>query len=297
MIHKSFILLTLVTLGLTQMTTAQAPSATEVDMGVCVVDLLDDVEVSAEQPGVLRAVNFKDGQLVKPGDVLAQIDDSEARLAERVARMKLDVAAEEVRNDVDIRHARAAARVAESDYLEAVEANRRVARTVSSAEIRYKLFTWRRSELEIEQAEFGRGVARKTVEVRQAELEQATNNIKLRKIASTLDGIVEEVFRDPGEWVQPGDPVMRVVRLDKVRIEGMVQEQLYSPEQVMGRSVTITYKRPGKPTETFTGRISFISSDVQSNGEYQVSVEVDNRKKGDFWILRKGTSTTAKISL
>ena len=53
------------------------------------------------------------------------------------------------------------------------------------------------------------------------------------------DGVVVEVFPHRGEWMQPGDPLARVVRADTLRVEGYVDSKRHDPEAVRDRPVTV----------------------------------------------------------
>jgi multidrug resistance efflux pump len=69
--------------------------------------------------------------------------------------------------------------------------------------------------LQIEKAEFDRGVA-------ELERDQAAAELETYQIIAPLDGIVTEVLKHAGEAVQQGDPILRIVRTDVVRVEGDV---------------------------------------------------------------------------
>ena len=46
--------------------------------------------------------------------------------------------------------------------------------------------------------------------------------VKRRKIFAELSGIVVEVNRHPGEWVEPSETVFRLLRMDRLRAEGFL---------------------------------------------------------------------------
>ena len=57
-----------------------------------VVTLIEQVEVPAQEAGLLAKVAVREGQTVNPGDLLAQIDDTEARLKLKRAEIELETA-------------------------------------------------------------------------------------------------------------------------------------------------------------------------------------------------------------
>src|SRR5690606_9679099 len=75
----------------------------------------------------------------------------------------------------------------------------------------------KRRQLEIEHR-----VAQVTCELRQSELKLAELKLERRAIRSPLEGVVVEILRRPGEWVEPGEKIMRLIRMDTLRAEGFV---------------------------------------------------------------------------
>ncbi|MFM8703314.1 MAG: HlyD family efflux transporter periplasmic adaptor subunit [Planctomycetia bacterium] len=129
------------------------------------------------------------------------------------------------------------------------------------------------------------------------ELEAAENAIGRRLIKSPLDGVVVQVFPHQGEWMQPGDPLARVIRADKLRVEGYVDSSRWNPEQVRDRPVTVEVVLADNRRERFEGRIVFTSPIVESGGDYRVFAEVENRQLegSQQWLLRAGQTATLII--
>jgi len=129
------------------------------------------------------------------------------------------------------------------------------------------------------------------------ELEAAENAIDRRLIKSPLDGVVVQIFPHQGEWMQPGDPLARVVRADKLRVEGYVDSSRFDPEVVRDRPVTVEVTLADDRKESFPGRIVFTSPLVESGGDYRVFAEVENRQApgSGQWLLRAGQ--TARMTI
>jgi macrolide-specific efflux system membrane fusion protein len=95
------------------------------------------------------------------------------------------------------------------------------------------------------------------------------------------------MFR-PGEWVEPGNEVLRLVRLDRLRIEGFLNASDFSPSEVSNRPVRVTVELARGRKETFQGKIVFVNPLVQAGGVYRVWAEVVNRMENNQWLLRPG---------
>ncbi|HIE98139.1 MAG TPA: HlyD family efflux transporter periplasmic adaptor subunit [Planctomycetes bacterium] len=81
-----------------------------------------------------------------------------------------------------------------------------------------------------------------------------------RNIRAPFDGVIVEVERHVGEWVEPGAPVGRVIDLKTLRAEGFLQAQQAS-KNLVGRSVTIDLKSVREPVQ-LQGIITFVSPQV-----------------------------------
>src|SRR5688572_29722838 len=80
-----------------------------------VLRLFDEAEVSAQEAGVLTGVAVREGQRVKKGDTLAQIDDQVSRLAAEAAQSQFEIARAKATNDVRIRFAKKALEVSQAE--------------------------------------------------------------------------------------------------------------------------------------------------------------------------------------
>jgi multidrug efflux pump subunit AcrA (membrane-fusion protein) len=272
-------------------------AADSVTLPNCWLSLDEEVQVPAQEPGVLVKIPVHEGQQVVKGELLAQIDDLVPRMKQNVAEFKLKVAEKEAADDVAVRYASAAAKVAEAEYFQAVDANQKVTGTVPQAEVRRLLLKHREMVLSIEKAEKERVVAALQAQVSNAELQAAAADVEHRRLTAPLDAEVIELSRRVGEWVQAGDPVMRLLRLDRLRVEGLLTSKNYQLSDVKDRPVQVTVTLVGGKRQTFPGKIVFVNPLIRVGGEFQVRAEVENRKENGSWILTPGLSAEMTIQL
>ncbi len=270
----------------------RAPGARSHQIPHCLVSLINEVQLPAKEGGVIVAINVKPGSVVEKGEVLAEIDSSLAKTQKKVAENQYKAAYEQAHNDVDVRTNEAAVGVAKAEYEEGVEANKKLKNTITDSEMRRRLFTWKRATLQVEQAVQQMRIDAITAVVRGAELAAADLSIERRKVASPLSGTVVEVNRHIGEWAAPGEVVMHVVNLERLRVEGFVKVHEFAPHEIFGKPVTVKVQE-----ENFIGKINFVSPVVKANQEYRISAEIENKKKLGFWLLRPGVTTSMTINL
>ncbi|MBU6275355.1 MAG: HlyD family efflux transporter periplasmic adaptor subunit [Planctomycetes bacterium] len=271
--------------------------ANEPILSNCLVSLVEEAKVPAREAGVLVDLVIREGDTVARGAVIARIDDSQPQSDRRKARAEYEQAVAKAENDVDIRYAVAAKDVAEAELEKAINANRTSPGAITEIDIYRLRLNQQKSELSIEQARLEQRIAGLTATAKQVEVEAAGDAIARRLITAPLDGVVVEVFPHRGEWMQPGDPLARVVRADTLRVEGYVNSARHDPAAVRDRPVTVDITLADQRVETFPGRIVFTSPIVESGGEYRVWAEVTNRLASDAgtWLMRPGQ--TARMTI
>jgi macrolide-specific efflux system membrane fusion protein len=271
--------------------------AGSVTVSHCLVSLIDEAQVPSKEPGVLRELLVKEGDQVTKDQQLAQVDDRKEQHELEAAQYKWESAKQEATNDVNVRYAKAGADVYRQEVLQNYDANQKVAGTVSQTEVRRAELKHKEFILQAEASEFKMQQSAIDAKVREAESRIAAENIERRKIRSPLDGVVVERRRKAGEWVQPGDPVIHVMRLDRLRVEGFVPAADYSAAELDGRPVTITVVLAHGRREQFQGKVVFVNPEIDANGEFRVWAEVFNRQENEHWLLNKGMIAEMTIHL
>jgi multidrug efflux pump subunit AcrA (membrane-fusion protein) len=263
----------------------------------CVVEPDDDVKLSADEAGKLVELSVEEGSQVRAGDQIAKVDDRQPRVQEEAAKYALAAAIKRAKDDVEIRYSQAAAKVAEAEYDKILESNRQSENSVTEVEVLRAKLEWDKDLLSIVKSQHDQELAKYDAYTKQAELAAATLAIDRRIIRAPFDGEVVTVFVDQDEWVNPGDPILRVVRLDTLLVEGFVDQGRYDPHEIQNCEVTVEVTLARGRREQFPGRIKYVSSLVMANGAYLVRAEVANRQEFGRWMLRDGLTATMAVHL
>lgn len=263
----------------------------------CFVTQIEEVLVPAQEPGVLVKVEVREGDMVVAEQLLAQIDDTEPRMEQRGAQFKLQVAREEAASDINVRYAKATEAVARQEWIQAVEANKKVAGAVPEAEVRRLVLKQNEAALSIEQAQMRRRIAALEAKVIEVYVEGAELKIEGRRITAPLDALVLKVHHHEGEWVQPGTPVFRLIKLDRLWVEGSLRAQHYTPAEVHGRPVTVKVTLARGREETFAGQIVFVKPVIEADDTFLVRAEIANRQENGFWLLSPGMAAEMTIQI
>jgi multidrug efflux pump subunit AcrA (membrane-fusion protein) len=264
-----------------------------------VVDALvkfkEDISLPAKEPGVLIRLGVKEGDEVKKDQEIGQIDDSQAQMQKKAARYSRDGAVQRASDDVEIRFSKAQAAVAEKDYEKLLETNRKAPGAVPAVEERRAKLDWDRAVLAIEKSGKDQMLAKFEAWTKQAEFEAADLAILRRKIIAPFDGEIVEIEQKQDEWVNPGDPILRLARRDVMHIEGTVGQRDFDPHEVKGAQVAVEVQLARGRTETVTGKIIYVSPVLSSNDRFLVRAEVENRQLGGNWILMDGQKARMTI--
>jgi multidrug efflux pump subunit AcrA (membrane-fusion protein) len=257
------------------------------------------VDIPAEEAGLLKKILFRENQEVRRGDPIAQIDDRQSVVAQTAAAAKVAVAEKEAGSDVDIRHSAVAIQISIAEHEDVKAACQKSPGAFTLFERRRKQFQVVEAKLQEEKAIRDFEVAALKVDAQKADLAAMDLEVERRKIKSPLSGLVNRRYREEGEWVKPGDPVLQVLPLENVRVEGDLDANKLGPEDVDGQPVTVSVSLPGKPRdqrEIFKGTIFFPDPEIISGRNLHVKAEVKNRRQANgYWILRPGMEVEMTI--
>jgi multidrug efflux pump subunit AcrA (membrane-fusion protein) len=243
----------------------------------CLVSLIDEAKVPAREAGVLVELAVREGDTIAAGDVIAKIDDNQPQMEKRKAQAEHDQAVAKAQSDVDVRYSLKSKDVAFKAWEKAENAHRQSPGSVTEVERDRLKLEAEKTDLQIEQANLERKLSALAAASKGVEVEAAENGIERRLLKSPLDG--------------------RVVRPDKLKVEGYVDAAKWDPEQIRDRPVTVEVVLAGDRRETFTGRMVFVSPLDESGGDYRVVAEVENRRAepSKQWLLRPGK--TARMTV
>lgn len=274
--------------GATGLRGAEPAPKTELLLKHCLVSAVDDVQVPALRPGMLTEIKVKEGAHVATQDLVAQIDDAEAKLQLRSAVAESDAAKARAKSELEIRYAEATHSVAEAEHKIALSVNEKQANAVSLVELERLRLTAEQAALKTELSKFERDVRSTETGVTQAKADLADKDVQQRQIRAPLEGEIAEIYMQTGEWVEAGKPVVRIVRLDRLRVEGFIHVRDALPGEIVNRPVKVRVELARGERREFTGVITFVSPLVQAGGDYRVYADVENRREQDQWLLRPG---------
>lgn len=251
--------------------------ASDIAVESVVINLVADVEVPANEAGPLVELSVSELSRVEAGAVLARIDDRDAALELARARIAVEHAEHLAANDVKIRQGRQALKLAELELKRAEDANREVSGVVSATQIEKLKIGIENAQLEIEQATRDQAAAQRAVEAAKNDLQLAQRAVERRRIVAPIAGVVVDMRKRAGEWLKPGDTVLRIVRDDRLRAEGFIDVQQLTAS-FLGEPAELTVALPGGKSAIVRGKVTFVSPEANPiNRQVRVWAEFENQ--------------------
>lgn len=235
-----------------------------------ITEPMEDVTLSLDASGMISAIHYKEGALVKKGKVILELD-SKLDLLE-VARRQLVW-----ESKVELNSSIFQAQTLKSlyDTTKALyENNKSVSQEeLLKIELEYKLAVSERERLKI-------------VEQREKyEYQMAVVNLEKRKLVSPITGVIIKLFFSRGENIEVRQALVHMVDTAKGRFVCNIEEKIGRGLK-RGQIVKLKIKS-GSGSVMKKGKVSFVSPVVDpASGLFEVKVEFENFNR----TIRPGSS-------
>ncbi|MRS90060.1 efflux RND transporter periplasmic adaptor subunit [Enterobacteriaceae bacterium RIT714] len=201
------------------------------------IEAIHTVELRARTEGTIAKIHFRDGQYVKQGDILFELDDAEPRAAVRLAQ-------------AEVKSAEATLRQAQQQLtrFQSLKTGNAISRN------------------DVDNALMQRDVARAALEQANARLEARNVTLGFTRITSPISGRMGHSRFHEGSLVNPASGVLvEVVQLDPIRIAFALEEGAFAAKAGQHTDITAMKK---------AWLAQIISGDKRENGTL---TSVDNR--------------------
>ena len=249
--------------------------------------------IGSEITGVLKARHVREGDVVKPGDLLLELRDDEQQARVREAEAALAELAGSLRPQ------------AEAALREAVNAHERAGSELTRREALY-LRQQVSAEL-IQQARSNEVAARAARERLQVQLaavskggtteQQLTERLLAAqaalaktRIVATVNGTVQSRAVEPGDLVQPGRTLLEIFSANSREILVPVDERSFGA-LALGQSAQVV--ADAFPDQILTATVSFLAPAVDTS---RGTVDVHLALASDAGFLRQGMTVSATIT-
>jgi biotin carboxyl carrier protein len=266
-----------------------------IDLNLCFVMLIYDIDVPARESGVLKNVNFREGAYVEANAEIAKINDllAQRQLAEAQARKS--IAGKKASDNVE----KEFAELAYQHWYEKFQKERKLVQkgAGSPALLNDYLFEAKKARKSIERAKADQALGNLDVKREEVLVKASEDFVERHVIRSKINGNVFEIYKQAGEFVKAGDSILRIVQMDRLRVQGFIDATSYDRHQVAGQRVTVTANMAGGREVQFEGKVSYVGLDEHAGDRFMVWAEVDNRSENGQWLLVPNDEVKMQIHL
>ena len=246
------------------------------ELDEAVLQLVSIIELPANASGPLSNMKVTTGSFVSRDQVLATVMHEEADVNLAEAMIELEIAQRQVESNLDIKFALKSKQVALADYRRAQDSNRGYAGVVSDREMDRLRLMVEKSDAEIEKIRFEKSILAKQVELKKTAVRRRRIELERHQIRAAVDAQVVEIYKQENEWVNVSDPVMKLIQLDRLKVEVFVPAAIANPDLVQVSAVFV----PATPTNSdvkVTGNIVFVSPIIDPlNKQVKLTIEFEN---------------------
>ena len=294
--------------------------------GTLLASLDDELQVIAVQQAEL---NVTIAELKANNDLPIETAKAKVREAEQ-EKARLEIAAKisqkQAESDVSVRLAEKNREVAQFELDRAQKAKSTFSGSISNAELNRLQVLFDQRTLEIEKAQEDRAitvmkpeadaaavrqqaetvagsqllalereqekrVAQTSVDVANSELALARLHLNRRRLLAPFSSTIVALNRQPGEWVEPGTIVLRLIQLDRLRVEGFVNAGAAAQIRI-GHAAEISFSDHSHASVKAV--VSFVSPEIEAvNQQVRIWAEFDNADHR----IRPGLVATMKINV
>lgn len=259
----------------------------------CIVKTIQNIRVPAGAEGRITEMLATEGANVQTGDLLARIDDTPAQLTLELRQAEEREAEMNALNDVNFRDAKNSERSAAAEAEAYKELRREGA--VPYWEMEKKILEADRATLRIELAELQQDIAKIQYVAKRSERQLAEHELTRRRVVAPFGGYIENRVSQLGEWVQPGSPILQLVQLDKLRVEGDIDVLRFPGQVTRGAPAKVLIysnaERTGSSEEravAIDAKVGFVGSEIDLNHRARIWVEIENQQIGEEWVFKPG---------
>jgi membrane fusion protein, multidrug efflux system len=219
-----------------------------------------DANVSASSSGTITAIDAREGQFVRAGDVIVELDSQLEALEVERRKTVAD-------SMVEINAARTRMETLKADF-EGTKKLHESTKSVSLDDLYKKELEYRLAQADLDQLLV-------TKEREKVEYRMADAQLHRRSVAAPFDGVIVQILLDVGESCNQQQTILRIVDVRKCRLV-VHMEQAQSLKLTPGKPVTVRV-READGAVTVAGTVEFLSPLVDaSSGLREVKVLFDN---------------------
>ncbi|MEM9412389.1 MAG: HlyD family efflux transporter periplasmic adaptor subunit, partial [Planctomycetota bacterium] len=229
---------------------------------------------ASEAPGIIRSVQVSPGEMVGLGQTILKLNQDVFEAEYKASVSELEITELEARNDVNLRYAKKSLEVNQALLSRSEMARKTYAKSISRTDVERLELELEQAKLSAEQAALEADILTAKTKLQRNRMEISKINLDNRAIQSPIDGRVEEIYVQVGQWVNAGQKVARVIDPQHLQAKTLFDKKWIHKIKI-GDPAQFSSEIGGQKV-TVEGVVSYIGSVITPNQTFAVWVDVDN---------------------
>ena len=198
----------------------------------CMVFAAESVDLPSQETGTIASLSVRENESVAANQVIGKLDGKIAELEENAAGLQKQVATSEAMDESEIRLAEA---FVEETKLQADQYEEMAAKgNASRGELKQRQLAAEQAKVRLGQSKTAKQQRELKAKLAQSAFVLSQQKVERLALRSPIAGTVTRIDHRAGEWVQSGTTVVRIIRLDEVRIDCFVNIDQLDPSSLIG---------------------------------------------------------------
>jgi|GEM_PF-2397567 len=267
-----------------------------IEIADCRVAFRAEIDVPALDSGALREITTGQHQSVAAGQSLAKLEREPLLTRRRIAELRRTVLAERLDDQLEIEYSETAYEEARITNQVDEDLYKRNPGSLPLVSLRRSRLALKRAELDRQRVLKQRREAELELQTQVAEISSIDEALRRTEVMAPMDGIVLSLRRGVGEWVNRGDPVLRMASLERLSVIALVHEDRFHGADPVGMKAVVRWS-DGTEDRSLFGIVESIDPQLLEQKQLRLHISIDNQRDDrDRWILVPGRRVTLVIA-
>ncbi len=257
----------------------------------CPVLLDESAEVPSSDSGVIETLNVQPNTSVTGGQEIGRLESSLAIMETKIAKLQYTAALELANDNSNVHYHQAVLEEAREELTN----YRTLGKNISRSELTRMELGVKSRDLALQRSKQEQKQTTLDAQLKQAAHEAAQVRLRNRMLVAPFDGVVMNVLRQKGEWVQAGQSVVRIGNFKQLKVDCLVHISQVDREHITGSEVRITPDQPSTDRKVLMGKVTSYDPEISAQGYLRLHIRVPNEQTNGHWLLLPGQSARVEL--
>lgn len=256
------------------------------------ISCIHKIQMAAQADGLIKELLVDEGSVISKGDPVMIIDSRVAEAELEVAQKQLESASIIAAQTANIEFSEAARDLAIEEY--ASEKELYLKNSTTQSALKRKHLEMRKTMFSVDMANDEQRKYQLEAAIAKEQVNASKVKLELYRVVAPYDGIIVERKRDLGEWIRAGEPVLRMVHMNEMKVEAFVPLDGISLQSLEGADMNIRVSLGPTEEVSFQSKVGYVSPELDTR-TVRVTTRIQNQFVGNSWILRDGMQARVEI--